>query len=47
MLALRYYGQRDIRLEDIDLPEVQSNEILVKITNTGISQTQVNEFMEG
>ena len=47
MLALRYYGQRDIRLKDIDLPEIKNNEVLVKITDAGISQTQVNEFIEG
>lgn len=47
MLALRYYGQRDIRLEDIKKPELKSNEVLLRVTDAGISQTQINEFIEG
>ncbi|WP_297454687.1 alcohol dehydrogenase catalytic domain-containing protein [Persephonella sp.] len=47
MLALRYYGNRDIRLEDIPIPEVKENEVLIKVTDAGLSQTQVNEFIEG
>ena len=47
MLALRYYGNRDIRLEDIPVPEVGENEVLIKVTDAGLSQTQVNEFIEG
>jgi len=47
MLALRYYGQRDIRLEEVNLPPLKENEVLIKVTDAGISQTQINEFMEG
>jgi len=47
MLALRYYGQRDIRLEDVELRELKDDEVLLKVTDAGISQTQINEFIEG
>ena len=47
MRALRFYNQRDIRLEDVDKPMPGDGEVLIKVTHSGISQTQVNEFMEG
>ncbi len=47
MKALIYYGQRDIRLEDIPLPTPAKNEVLINVTDAGICQTQLNEFMEG
>ena len=47
MLALRFYDQRDIRLENIPMPEPKKNEVLIKVTHAGMSQTQVNEFVEG
>jgi len=47
MLALRFYDQRDIRLEDISKPKPKKDEVLIKVTDAGISQTQINEFVEG
>ena len=47
MLALRFYGQRDIRLEEIPPPAPQQDEVLIQVTAAGISQTQINEFVEG
>lgn len=47
MLALKFYNQRDIRLEDIPKPEVSKGKVLIKVTDAGISQTQINEFVEG
>ena len=47
MKALLYYGERDIRLEEIPVPSPQFDEVLIKVTHAGISQTQVNEFIEG
>ena len=47
MLALRFYGQRDIRLEKIPVPKPQKDEVLIQVIAAGISQTQINEFVEG
>ena len=47
MKALKFYTQRDIRIEDIEIPKVGDDDVLVKVTDAGISQTQVNEFVEG
>jgi len=47
MLALRFYGRRDIRLEEVPTPKVKEDEVLVEVTDAGISQTQINEFVEG
>jgi len=47
MKALKFYGQRDIRIEDVPVPEVGENDVLIKVTDAGMSQTQVNEFVEG
>jgi len=46
-MALRYYDMRDIRLEQIPKPEVKDGEVLIKVTDAGMSQTQINEFVEG
>ncbi|WP_457642434.1 alcohol dehydrogenase catalytic domain-containing protein [Persephonella sp.] len=47
MLALRFYDKRDIKLEDIPKPKPKKDEVLIKVTQAGISQTQINEFIEG
>ncbi|WP_457623209.1 alcohol dehydrogenase catalytic domain-containing protein, partial [Persephonella sp.] len=47
MLALRFYNKRDVRLENLPKPEPSENEVLIKVTQSGISQTQINEFIEG
>jgi len=47
MLALIYYGNRNIALKDIKKPKVKENEILLKVSNAGLCQTQINEFIEG
>lgn len=47
MSALRFYGRRDLRLEEIPCPRPMSEEVLVEITDAGLSQTQINEFAEG
>ena len=45
--ALLYYGQRDIRLEEIAVPKCGPDEVRIKVTHSGISQTHINEFIEG
>jgi len=47
MLALRFYDRRDIRLEEVPIPETGDDEVLIRVTDAGISQTQINEFIEG
>ena len=47
MIALRFYGRRDIRLEELPKPKPQDDEVLIRVTDAGISQTQINEFVEG
>jgi (R,R)-butanediol dehydrogenase/meso-butanediol dehydrogenase/diacetyl reductase len=47
MRALLFYGRRDIRIEDISRPVPKEDEVLLKVTEAGLSQTQISEFIEG
>lgn len=47
MKALLYYDQRNIQLTDVDIPSPKIDEILIKVTDAGLCQTQINEFIEG
>lgn len=47
MLALNFYDRRDLRLEYVATPEPSAGELRVQITDAGLSQTQINEFIEG
>jgi len=47
MKALFYYDQRDVRLEQIEIPEPNENQVLLKVLDVGLCQTQINEFIEG
>lgn len=47
MRALVYYGQRDISLIEIEKPAPGTGQVLVKVTDAGLCQTQINEFVEG
>lgn len=47
MKALRFHDRRDIRLEEVPTPEPGEGEVRVRVTNAGLSQTQIGEFMEG
>lgn len=47
MQALLYYNQREIKLTDVDIPIPKEDEVLIKVTDAGLCQTQVNEFIEG
>ncbi len=47
MKALIYHGQRNVKLENIPIPVPTKNQLLLKVTDAGICQTQINEFMEG
>lgn len=47
MKALFFHNQRDLRHGETAIPPIQSNQVRLKITAAGLSQTQVNEFIEG
>jgi len=47
MKAWRYYGKRDIRLEEVPLRKPAEDEVLIKVYSCGICQTDVDEFMAG
>lgn len=47
MLAARLYGPNDIRVENVVLPEISDNEILVQVKNAFICGTDVRMYMNG
>ncbi len=47
MQALRYHGNKDIRLEDIPAPEAGDGQVRVRVTNTGICATDIEEWQYG
>jgi len=47
MKAALYYGQRDIRIEDIPEPEPLAHEIKIKVAWNGICGTDLHEFLDG
>ncbi len=47
MLALRYHGNKDLRLEDIPVPEPGPGEVRIRCRNTSICATDVEEWQYG
>lgn len=47
MQALIYYDQRNIQIRDVKIPVPKKDELLMRVTDAGLCQTQVNEFIEG
>lgn len=47
MRAARYYGSRDIRIEDIPVPQPAADEALVKVLRSGLCGTDVTEWTSG
>ena len=47
MLAVRWHGRRDLRLEDIPEPQVKPGFIKVKVKACGICGTDLNEYLNG
>jgi (R,R)-butanediol dehydrogenase / meso-butanediol dehydrogenase / diacetyl reductase len=48
MLAARYYGQRDIRLEDVPTPSLKADDdVLVEVAWCGICGTDLHEYTAG
>ena len=47
MKAFRYYGPRDVKLEDIPVPEIGEDEVLVAVKASGICGTDVKTYLRG
>ncbi len=44
MKAARYYGYKDIRIEEVDLPDLAPDEVLVRVAWAGICGTDRHEY---
>ena len=48
MLAARFYGATDIRLEEVDVPKIkESDDVLVEVAYCGICGTDLHEYLMG
>ncbi|KAL9611927.1 MAG: hypothetical protein Q9167_003450 [Letrouitia subvulpina] len=47
MKALRFYGQRDLRIEDVEIPKCGKNQVKVKPAYVGICGTDLHEYIGG
>jgi 2-desacetyl-2-hydroxyethyl bacteriochlorophyllide A dehydrogenase len=47
MLAVRYYGPKDIRTEEIPIPIPQKNDALIKVLYAGICGSDLHIYREG
>jgi len=47
MRVLMYYSNKDVRLEEMDVPSVGEGEMLMRIEASGICGSDVHYFEEG
>ncbi|MHB1407468.1 MAG: zinc-dependent dehydrogenase [Desulfitobacteriaceae bacterium] len=47
MLAARLYGKNDIRLEEVKIPEINGDEILLKVKGAAICGTDIRMYKNG
>lgn len=47
MQAARYYGNRDIRVEDVDEPSPDEGEVVIDVTACGICGSDLGEYLYG
>ena len=47
MRVVRYHGQKDIRVEEIDAPAAGPGEVLIDIAWCGICGTDLQEYLDG
>lgn len=46
MKALRFYGERDVRIEDVDVPTPGVGEVLIKVSYAGICGSDLHFYFE-
>ncbi len=47
MKALRWHGKKDLRVDEIPAPEPKDDEVLIKVTYSGICGSEVHEYVAG
>jgi (R,R)-butanediol dehydrogenase / meso-butanediol dehydrogenase / diacetyl reductase len=47
MKAARYYGRRDLRVEDVEMPQIKAGQVLVEIEWCGICGSDLHEYLVG
>lgn len=47
MKALRWHAQEDIRLDQVAVPEIAEDEVLIQTTYSGICGSEVHEYLAG
>lgn len=47
MKAARWYGQRDIRVEDVPIPAVDAHQVKIAVKFTGICGSDLHEYLGG
>lgn len=47
MKAAVWYGQKDVRVEDVEVKACEPDEVRVKVAFTGICGSDLHEFLEG
>ncbi|NLF37591.1 MAG: L-sorbose 1-phosphate reductase, partial [Clostridiaceae bacterium] len=45
--GVRLYGQNDLRLEEFDLPEINDDEILARVTTDSICMSSYKAAIQG
>ena len=45
MKANLYYGKKDIRYEEMEIPEITSEEILIKMEACGLCGTDIQKIL--
>ena len=47
MRAARYYDRKDIRIEDVEAPELKPGHVAIDVAWCGICGTDLHEYLEG
>lgn len=47
MKAVRVYGAKDVRLEDVDIPDPKADQVQIKVKYCGICGSDLHEYTEG